>query len=279
VLRSEHNFGRNWCSALIILGRHKTVLAFFLGCAALVTATACARNPAEVRRQREAAAARTPAVAPVAGALPCLTGLQSYRYSGNFSLTSPSGEARSQLGSLANLLKDVRFDGAAVGANASSLHVTFPGGASQDLQTIQFNGKHYQRAGDGKWEIATGGGQLLGALSTLDPQTLCSQTLATVNVSSLKPTEESLHGTPVDHYTLGPGDLANSTGLLGQRQRDPADQASATHLDVWTSRRDKYPMRIVVDSNFGAAGSQSTLHIDIDVTDANGKDISIKAPL
>jgi len=106
----------------------------------------CARKPAG------RAAPESDQADVAAKRLPCLDGLKAYTFAGQFAFDPGGAAGRQQIGSLANLLKDVRFDGAFAAPDATRLHVTFPSGANQALETIQVGGKKYQRVGDGAWE-------------------------------------------------------------------------------------------------------------------------------
>ncbi len=220
----------------------------------------------------------TPAAA---GRLACLDNLRTYRYNGQLALTLAAGATSSQIGALANLLNDVSFDGAYQAPDASTLNVKFPGAdGSQDLQTIKSGGMFYQKTGSGGWQLSTGTGPIVGTLSQLDPQTLCDQTIAQIDASSITPAKETVNGVAALHYSFGPADLARSPGLFGGAGRDgnqggPGD----TQLDVWTSVKDGYPVRIALKSSFGETGGSSTLDVMIDISDINGSDVSIKAPI
>lgn len=247
-----------------------------LACLALVLC-GCARKPAG-RAANESGQGSAASPAAIAGRLPCLDGLKTYKFGGQFAFDPGGAAARQQIGSLANLLKDVRFDGAFAAPDATRLHVSFPGGASQDLETVQVQGKKYQRVGDGTWESATadGGGPLLTALAALDPRTLCAQTLATVDTSHATPVSETLNSVAVQHYRFGTADLAGSSGLFGQGRGNDRGQTEIA-LDVWTAARGGYPVRIAVKSSDAQQGG--TFAITLDISDVNGKDIAIKAPL
>jgi len=96
-------------------------------------------------------------------------------------------------------------------------NVHFGGAAgSQDLETIRIGDMFYQRAAGGAWQENAGAGPILGTLSQLDPQRLCDQTIAQINVSNIKPVADTIDGVKTEHYSFGPADLAGSPGLFGQ---------------------------------------------------------------
>ncbi len=230
----------------------------------------CAVNPQARKNTIES----TPAPA---GTLPCLGGLRAYRFSGELKFDAGQGQARSQIGSLANLLRDVRFDGAHQAPASTQFHVSFPQGASQDVETIRIGSAQYQRVDNGAWETGGGSaGPFVTALSSLDPQTLCQQTLGTVNTNGKTPSQETVDGVQAQHYRFGPGELARTPGLFGQGREAGANGQSATTLDVWTADGNRYPVRIAVQSSDAADGS--SFRIRLDVRDPNGGDIAIKAP-
>jgi hypothetical protein len=219
------------------------------------------------------------------GHLACFAGVKSYRFNGHLALDLGSSSTRSQLGTLSNLLQDVNFDGAYHSPDASNLNVHFPqSAAAQDLQTIKIGGKTYQKTGSGSWQDTPGSGPILSALNEIDPRTLCDQTLAKIDTSGVTPVDETVNGVAAKHYTFGPAELARSGGLFGgERDATATPRASTTppdaHLDVWTSAKDGRPIRIALKSAFGEAGGTTTLDVTMDVTDLNGADVSIKAPL
>ncbi len=241
--------------------------------AALATAVAivgCAVNP-QTRRNEPGG---TPAPA---GSLPCLGGLRAYRFSGELKFDAGQGQTRSELGSLANLLRDVRFDGAHRAPASTQLHVSFPQGASQDVETLRIGNTQYQRVGAGAWETANNNaGPFVAALSSLDPQTLCQQTLATVSTTGKSPVAETVDGVQAEHYRFPPGELARTPGLFGQGREGGNGQQSSTALDVWTAGGNRYPLRISVQSSDAADGT--AFQLTLDVRDPNGSDIAIKAP-
>lgn len=233
-----------------------------------VVGAGCAVNPQAQQVRLES----TPAPG---GTLPCLDGLSAYRFSGELKFDAGQGQARSTIGSLANLLQDVRFDGAHRAPAATQFHVSFPQGASQDVETVRIGNTQYQRVGTGAWETANGSaGPFVSALSSLDPQMLCQQTLATVRTSGKTPAQETIGGVAAQHYHFGPGELARTPGLFGQG-REGGGQAS-TALDVWTAGGNRYPARIAVQSSDPADGS--SFQVTLDVRDPNGADIAVKAP-
>jgi hypothetical protein len=235
----------------------------------MVLLAGCARDPRALTGQPGG----TPAPA---GTLPCLSGLRAYRFSGEFAFDAGQGAARSELGSLANLLRDVKFDGAFHAPDATRLHVSFPQGASEDVETIRIGNRQYQRVGNGAWETASGNaGPFVAALGALDPQALCRQTLATVSAAGKTPVNETVDGVPAQHYSFQPGELAGTPGLFGQT-REGAGAQSATTLDVWTAGGNRYPVRLAVKSSDAAGGT--ALQITLDVRDPNGADIAIRAP-
>ena len=254
--------------------------------------TAATASTAPVTAAPTAAASRAtalPARSPVAtgNRLSCFAGLTSYNFKGRFALNLTPGATPAQIGSLANLLADAAFDGAFQAPNSSSLNVHFGGAAnSQDLETIRVGDKFFQRAAGGAWQENAGAGPILGTLSQLDPQRLCDQTIAQINVSNIKPVADIINGVKTEHYTFGPADLAGTPGLFGQggQRRQGNTNAQNTPpdmlLDVWTSNDGGYPVRIVLTSSFGDGGGSgtSTLAVSMDIGDFNGSDISIKAP-
>jgi hypothetical protein len=247
-------------------------LGLTAGCCLLGAAVlaGCAVNP----QKRHVEPEPTPAPA---GTLPCLGGLRAYRFSGELKFDAGQGQARNQIGSLANLLRDVRFDGAHQAPASTRFHVSFPQGASQDVETIRIGSAQYQRVDNGAWETAGGSaGPFVTALSSLDPQTLCQQTLGTVSTSGKTPTQETVDGVPAQHFHFGPGELARTPGLFGQGREGGANTQTATTLDVWTAGGNRYPLRIAVQSNDAVDGS--SFQITLDVRDPNGDDIAIKAP-
>ncbi|HLZ70285.1 MAG TPA: hypothetical protein VKV26_10305 [Dehalococcoidia bacterium] len=233
-------------------------------------AAGCAVNPQAPRNEPGG----TPAPA---GSLPCLGGLRAYRFSGELKFNAGQGQARNQVGSLANLLQDVQFEGAHRAPAATQLQVSFPQGASQDVETIRIGGTQYQRVGGGAWETANGSaGPFVAALAGLDPQTLCEQTLGTVSTAGKAPVAETLNGVPAQHYSFAPGELARTPGLFGQGREGVNNQQSSTSLDVWTAGGNRYPLRIDVQNRDPADGS--SFQLSLDVRDPNGGDIAIKAP-
>lgn len=243
-----------------------------IACSVLLVAVCagCAVNPQARKNKIEG----TPAPA---GSLPCLGGLRAYRFSGELTFDAGQGQAREQIGSLANLLRDVRFDGAHQAPASTQFHVSFPQGASQDVQTVRIGSTQYQRVGNGAWETANGSaGPFVTALGSLDPQTLCQQTLGTVSTTGKMPTQETIDGMQAQHYRFGPGELARTPGLFGQGREQGGNGRSSTSLDVWTAGGNRYPLRIAVQSSDAADGS--SFQLTLDVRDPNGDDISIKAP-
>lgn len=257
-----------------------------------VPGTSAAASIAPKTPAPTAAASRATALplrSPVAAGsrLSCFAGLTSYNFKGRFALNLTPGTTPAQIGSLANLLADAAFDGAFQAPNSSSLNVHFGGAAGiQDLETIHIGDKFYQRAAGGAWQENAGAGPILGTLSQLDPQRLCDQTIAQINVSNIKPVADTIDGVKTEHYTFGPTDLAGSPGLFGQggeRNRgnaSPQNTPPDMHLDVWTSNDSGYPVRITLTSSFGegSGSGTSTLAVSMDIGDFNGSDISIKAP-
>ncbi|HEY7294944.1 MAG TPA: hypothetical protein VH916_07865 [Dehalococcoidia bacterium] len=238
--------------------------------AALLAGAGCAVNPQAHRNEPGG----TPAPA---GSLPCLGGLRAYRFSGELKFNAGQGQTRNQIGSLANLLQDVRFDGAHRAPLSTQLHVTFPQGSSQAVETIRIGGTQYQRVGNGAWETAnSSAGPFVAALSSLDPETLCQQTLATVSTAGKTPTSETVDGVATQHYTFPPGELAHTPGLFGQRREGGNAQQASTTLDVWTAADNRYPLRIAVQSSDAADGT--SFQLTLDVRDPNGADIAIRAP-
>jgi hypothetical protein len=218
--------------------------------------------------------------------LACFSGVTSYRFNGHLALDLGSSSTQSQLGALSTLLQDVTFDGAYHSPDAASLNVHFPQSAgAQDLQTIKIGGKTYQKTGDGNWQDTPGSGPILSALNQIDPRTLCNQTLARIDTSEVTPASETVNGVAAKHYTFGSAALARSGGLFGREGRDATATPEAgatppdTHLEVWTSAKDGRPIRIALKSAFGEGGGTASLDVTMDVTDLNGSDVSIKAPL
>src|SRR5581483_6983354 len=224
-------------------------------CSLVVVATVaagCAVNPQAQKSPLDL----TPAPA---GTLPCLGGLRAYRFSGELKFDAGQSQARNEIGSLANLLRDVRFDGAHQAPASTRFHVSFPQGASQDVETIRIGNAQYQRVDDGAWETAGGSaGPFVTALSGLDPQTLCQQTLGTVSTSGKTPSEETVDGVAAQHYRFAPGELARTPGLFGQGRTGGNGQTS-TALDVWTAAGNRYPLRIAVQSSDAADGTSFQL--------------------
>ncbi|HZU77254.1 MAG TPA: hypothetical protein VFA70_10855, partial [Dehalococcoidia bacterium] len=219
-------------------------------------------------------------------AINCFGGARGYRFNGTLALSGGSPSA--QLGSLANLLSNVQFEGAYLAPNASSISIAFPGtNGSQDLELRRVNAQLYQRAAGGPWQTSTGQGPIVSTISRLDPQTLCQDSLAGIKLSGRPSTVESVGSVTTRHYTLGPADLAGSPGLLGRDEAPvtPAPgRASATPrpapnetLDVWVDPRSGYPVQMKLVAKPAEAGG-GTLTLGIDVTDVNGPDIAIASP-
>ncbi|MHB8578134.1 MAG: hypothetical protein ACYDCQ_22720, partial [Dehalococcoidia bacterium] len=269
--------------------RNRSPVPGLLVAAALATfsllAAACARNP----RAGAAASGAVGSASPTAGAsastahLACLTGLRSYRFGGTLSLQLGPGATAQQLGSLVNLLQDVRFNGASLAPSASTLNLTFGGAlGAQSLQTERIGGQLYVKGTDGKWQVSPGNGPILSALSQLDPQRLCDQTIATVSTIGMQPARETVDGVSALHYRFGPDQLANSPGVLGRDTADAADAGAGgpSSLDVWETVHNPHPVRIRLASGIGGqSGGTGSLKVTIDITDINNGDISIMAPL
>lgn len=240
----------------------------------------CARNPAARTSENGGAAAGSVANSAAQSAtsahLACLDGLRSYRFGGTMSLRTGPGSTSQQLGSLVNLLQDVRFSGLAVAPSASTLDLTF-GGANggQSLQTLRNRDQLYVKGQDGKYQPSTGSGPILSALGQLDPQTLCNQTIAMLSTAGMAPVRESISGVATNRYSFTAAQLAQSPGAFGRRESDGGSGAAT--LDVWETVRDQHPARIHLVSGFGGTDG-GTLDVTIDIKDANGADIAIKAP-
>ncbi len=252
--------------------------------AATARASAASTGAASTSRTAGTAAARPATTAAgTANRLACFDGVSAYRFSGHFALALAPGTG-SQIGALSNLLTDVAFDGAFQSPDSTTLNVKFPGNAgTQDLETARVAGKFYQRTGQGAWQQSTGAGPIIGAISRVDPRTLCNESLAQVDTSGVKPTAEPLNGIQTLHYIFGPTDLARSPGFFGG-DRGGTPEAGATpdaapqdtHLEVWIATQGGYPVRMVLGSGFGGEG---TLKVVVDISDVNGNDIAIKAPI
>ncbi len=210
--------------------------------------------------------------------------MNAYRFNGRFALTLAPGES-SQVGALRNLLSDVAFTGAFQSPDSSMMNVKFPGDAgTQDLETARVGEKFYQRTGQGAWQQSTGAGPIIGAISRVDPLTLCNESIAQVDTSGVTPVAETVNGVPAMHYTFGPADLAGSPGFFGGDRGGSGSQAGGaapqdTHLEVWIATQGGYPVRIMLASGFGDTGATSSLKVVLDINDVNGSDISIKAPI
>ncbi|HTE87162.1 MAG TPA: hypothetical protein VK821_20820, partial [Dehalococcoidia bacterium] len=130
----------------------------------------------------------------------CLRGLTSYRFAGSFSLRSatpteaglpaaPQGGALA--GSLANLLSDVSFQGAAQAPDRYQATIGFGGGGVQTMQIVRVGPQSYSRFGSGAWQ-AGDQSEGLGAVGQLDPETLCERSLVPLSAAGQHPVYETV---------------------------------------------------------------------------------------
>ena len=204
----------------------------------------------------------------------CFDGVTGYRFSGHLSLQG--GSSSSSIGSLANLLSSVDFQGAFHAPDDSTVALTFPGAnGSQDLELRRVGGQLYQRAAGGAWQKSTGQGPIVSTVARLDPLVLCQSSLANANLSAAHPHPATVAGKPALHYTLSGSQLAATAGPLGARGTS-TPEANAT-VDVWLDPATAYPVQMQLATRPGGAG-EGTLNVMIDVTDVNGTDTAIAVP-
>ncbi len=212
----------------------------------------------------------------------CLRGLTSYRFNGSFSLqpansrSAPGGSGAPDIaGSIANLLRNVSFQGSAHAPDRYAATVSFGGNGVQSLQIVRIGPETYSRFGDGAWQA---GDRLrdLGSIAQFDPQTLCQSTLESLDAGNQVPAHETVSGVPALRYELSgaqllaalAGDEAVSTPRAGAT-------AASGHATVWTAEEGGYPLRFQIDG----ASDAGEISLLMNVTDVNGKDIQISAPL
>jgi hypothetical protein len=222
----------------------------------------------------------------------CFEGLSGYRFDGQLAFKPAAGATQAQIGSLANLLQDVRFSGSWKAPQDSDIKVTFPGAdGSQDLEIRRVGGRLYQMAAGGAWQPSTGQGPIAGTIARLDPQTLCQTSLAQVDLSTKQGTRESVNGVQALHFSLGPQDLPAGSGFFGEEQnragaatpaaaatpRPAATPARDTRLDVWVVPSTHYPVKMQLNASEGGSNG-GMFGITVNVTDLGGSDISIPVP-
>lgn len=238
--------------------------------------------------------------APIARARPqhpvvgntCLQGLSSYRFSGTLSLrqvsgpasapTASSGDSGLLSGSLANLLSNVTFQGAALAPDRYQARITFGGGGVQPLDVVRVASQTFSRFGDSAWQQ---GDQIggFGGISRFDPQSLCQGLLAPLDAGGQTPSRETVNGVSALRYQVsGPqvGRALRAGGREGGgREAAPAPTASAAadlpdaSATVWEAEKGGYPVRFQVEG-----GTENPIDLVVDVTDVNGKDVRIVPP-
>lgn len=215
----------------------------------------------------------------------CLRGLSSYKFAGTLAVAFPTSAAGSGTaaaggalaGSLANLLSNISFSGAAQAPDRASATITFGSGGTQPLQVVQVGDRTYSRFGTSAWQQ---GNQIagLGNLAQLDPQSLCESTLKALDTQGQTPAHETVNGTPSLRYHFSGDQL--SGGLFGRdesgNRRATATPAPPTSADltVWVAEKGGYPVRM----QFSGGGEGASARLSLDVADVNDRGIQIAAP-
>jgi hypothetical protein len=212
----------------------------------------------------------------------CLRGLSSYRFDGSFALV-PAARAQADAssggaalsGSLANLLSNVTFQGAALAPDRYQAHITFGGSGVQPLDVIRVGDQTYSRFGDNTWQR---GDQIqnFGGISQFDPQSLCESTLEFIDSGGQTPAHESINGAPALRYEISGAQLGRALG--GGRPQAGIQTATpppgAGKVTVWVAEKGNYPLRFQITTRT-AAGS---INLMMNITDVNGRDVQIAAP-
>lgn len=252
-----------------------------------------------------AGATQRPVPAQPVVAASCLRGLSSYRFSGKLSVkaaastpgpaaaagsATPASEAGSSLaGSLANLLSNVTFTGAARAPDRTEATITFAGAAATEangntstgpppLQLVQIGKQTWSRFGSAAWqqgnEVAG-----LGNIVQFDPETICEQTLAQLSASGQTPVHQTINGIPSLHYQFNGEQYARllfggGSGNGSEPTVTPTPPAGNFSLALWTAAKGAYPVRV----QFQGGQKGSSFSLLLNVSDVNGKDIVIQAP-
>jgi hypothetical protein len=209
----------------------------------------------------------------------CLRSLSSYRFTGSFSLknaapapTGTAGQSGVPVGSLANLLGDVKFQGSAQAPDRYQATLDFGTGASQPLEIIRIGPQSYSRFGNAVWQPGDQSAEL-GGIGQLDPETLCERNLAPLSGTS--PAHETVNGIASLRYQLNGRQLGR--GLFGDavsRTATATPGSEAPAASIWVAEKGGYPVRYTLTST--AAGS--SINLQLDISDVNGKDIQINPP-
>lgn len=215
----------------------------------------------------------------------CLRGLSSYRFTGTLSYKAAEGGAPAGnsflSGSLANLLSNVSFDGAAEAPDRAQATVTLGGSGTQPLQIVRIGDQTYSRFGNAAWQK---GDQIagLGNIVQFDPESVCESSLTHLDGSGQTPVHETVNGVAsLRYHFAGPQFARGLFGGDGESRAAtatpvPAATAQAGNFDLtlWSAEKGGYPVRLQVAGN----GEGTTFNFLINVSDLNGKDVQIATP-
>ncbi|MGI8549689.1 MAG: hypothetical protein ACR2PL_02665 [Dehalococcoidia bacterium] len=213
----------------------------------------------------------------------CLQGLSAYRFAGTLAFkaapTASGSSDTTSAGSLANLLSNVSFNGAAQAPDRTQATVTFGGNGTQPLQVVRIGAQTFSRFGNSAWQQ---GDQIagLGNIVQFDPEALCESSLIRLDATGQTPVHETVNGVPSLRYHFSGPSVARS--IFGADSESsgagpnatPTPQAGDFDLTVWAAEQGGYPVRMQT----AGSGQGSVFNLLLNVTDLNGKDIKIESP-
>jgi hypothetical protein len=216
--------------------------------------------------------------------LNCDQDLKSFRFAGELALKAPqsgstgSGGISSVVGSL---LQNVKFTGAFAAPDRTQFKLD--GGGSSPLGTIeliQIGNTSYIKLGSAPWQQSQGDSGASGIVDQVDPRELCRQ--IEQNLTSAVPARnEKVNGidaTRFDYDRAALGKLGDSAGgILGSIVGPNGELPENAKLSVWVSEKDKFPVKMQVSASGKQNGEDTSLNLDLNVTDLNGN-VTIDAP-
>jgi len=158
---------------------------------------------------------------------------------------------------------------------------------SINLESIAIGDQSWTREPGGEWTDASADG---GLGSDLGLDISPTDVMGTGDDESLQELRdlladrefesEKVNGVDAVRYTLTREDLQNEIQASGSAQ-DLADLEDLDEFEgaIWLERSTGYPVKFVLDASGTVEGDETTVHIELNLTDLNDDSISIEPPI
>lgn len=157
---------------------------------------------------------------------------------------------------------------------------------SINLESISIGDQSWTREPGGGWADASGGGGLGDLGLDVTPADIFGvedeeglQELRDL-LADREFESEKINEIDTVRYTLTRADLEDRVGATGTAQ-DLADLEDLDEFEaaIWLERSTGYPVRFVLDAAGTVEGDETTIHLELNLTDLNDDSIEIEAPI